>query len=127
MALLSRLGLVVGGTIAHQLTHTSGEDRALKTQEPPEGRKIHFMMSGQVEGQSGEPDLQTVMELLEHGIPRSNTDVQPTRVLKNRLWHAPGSGRDRVPNQETPSDHVPRIAHCELGLADLQSQKVITS
>lgn len=42
MALLSRLGLAVGDAIANQLTHSSGNDRALKTQEPPEGRKMQF-------------------------------------------------------------------------------------
>lgn len=40
MALLSVLGLAVEGAITHQLTHSGGEDRALKTWEPPEGRKI---------------------------------------------------------------------------------------
>lgn len=38
-------------------------------------------MSGKVEGQAGEPKLQRVGELLEHGIPRSNIDGLPTRVL----------------------------------------------
>lgn len=38
-------------------------------------------MSGKVEGQPGEPDLQRVMELLEYSIPKSNTDEQPTRKL----------------------------------------------